>query len=103
MGTGSWIRSLNSRSIPGGRREVQQGVKALGRAVWVDGLGGAPFPVGAGGDEGGSSLSFVLGSYSSRLVDTHTHTQTHTHTHTPSQTISLTHQHHSSLRQPPPH
>ena len=82
MGTGSWIRSLNSRSIPGGRREVQQGVKALGRAVWVDGLGGAPFPVGAGGDEGGSSLSFVLGSYSSRLVDTHTHTQTHTHTHT---------------------
>ena len=82
---------------------MQQGVKALGRAVWVDGLGGAPFPVGAGGDEGGSSLSFVLGSYSSRLVDTHTHTHKHTHTHTPSQTISLTHQHHSSLRQPPPH
>lgn len=46
--------------MPGGGREVQQGVRALGRAVWVDGLDRAPFPVGAGGDEGGSSLSFVL-------------------------------------------
>ena len=40
--------------MPGGGREVQQGVRALGRAVWVDGLDRAPFPVGAGGDEGGS-------------------------------------------------
>ena len=34
--------------MPGGGREVQQGVRALGRAVWVDGLDRAPFPVGAG-------------------------------------------------------
>lgn len=60
--------------MPGGGREVQQGVRALGRAVWVDGLDRAPFPVGAGGDEGGSSLSFVLGGYKSRLVDTQTQT-----------------------------
>ena len=48
-------------------------MRALGRAVWVDGLGRAPFPVGTEGD-GGSSLSFVLGGYSSRLVDTQTYT-----------------------------
>ena len=66
--------------MPGGGREVQQGVRALGRAVWVDGLDRAPFPVGAGGDEGGSSLSFVLGGYKSRLVDTQTHTHKHRHT-----------------------
>ena len=68
------------------------GLRALGRAVWVDGLGRAPFPVGTGGGEGSSSLSFVLGSCSSRLVDTHTYTHTHTHTHTKPDNIT-----HSSI------